>query len=92
MTHGNYGKIERGEIEVGSAHLIQIAKVLKVNVGEFFDDHVPSFKENKNPNYGYASKADVENLSHLVHSLIKEVEKLRGEIHKAPARKTAKPK
>ena len=38
MSHGNYGKIERGEIDVSSTHLIQLAKVLKVNVSDFFEN------------------------------------------------------
>ena len=79
ITPGAYAKIERGETDAPTSRLMQIANILEVHVGVFFDD-VEVIQENKNPNYGYASKADVENLSHLVHTLIREVDKLRNEV------------
>lgn len=91
MTPGAYAKIERGETDAPTSRLLKIAAILEVHVSAFFDE-APVIKENKNPNYGYASKADVENLSHLVHTLIKEVEKLRGEVSKSSSRKKNKPK
>lgn len=39
MSHGNYGKIERGEIDIDSSRLITLAKVLKVSVGDFSKSH-----------------------------------------------------
>lgn len=91
LTHGAYSKIERGETDPNTARLQDIAKVLKVNVTDFFDD-APVIKENKNPNYGYASKSELDNLSHLVHTLIKEFEKLRNDLPKAPLKKKGKAK
>ena len=79
ITPGAYAKIERGETDAPTSRLLQIAQILEVHVTNFFDE-APVIKENKNPNYGYASKSEVDNLSHLVQTLIKEVEKLRTEI------------
>jgi len=88
ITPGAYAKIDRGETDAPTSRLLQIAQILEVHISAFFEG-APLIKENKNPNYGYASKTDVENLSLLVHSLIKEVEKLRSELPKvAPKKKT----
>ncbi|MGZ3862630.1 MAG: helix-turn-helix domain-containing protein [Bacteroidia bacterium] len=87
ITHGAYAKIERGETDPNTNRLAEIAKVLKVDISEFFDD--PDAKENK-INYGYASKEDVESLAKMVTSLAKEIEKLRQELPKAQAGKKSK--
>jgi transcriptional regulator with XRE-family HTH domain len=86
ITPGAYAKIERGETDAPTSRLLQIAKSLEVEVAEFFSDaRVPAIKENK-INYGYASKEDVESLAKLVHSLAKEIEKLRQELPKPATR------
>ena len=79
ITHGAYAKIERGETDPNTNRLAEIAKVLKVDIADFFEDSTANTKENK-INYGYASREDVENLIKLVHSLAKEIEKLRQEL------------
>ncbi len=84
MSPGNFGKIERGEIDVNSAHLIKIAKILKVSPSEFFEDK-PSIAKENSKDYGYATKSDLDELTHLVKGLAKEVTKLREEI--APKKK-----
>jgi transcriptional regulator with XRE-family HTH domain len=77
ITTSAYAKIERGETDPSIGRLSQIAQILEVNVITFFEEAM--FKDGT-PDYGYASKADVENLSHLVNTLIKEIEKLRTEL------------
>ena len=85
ISHGAYAKIERNETDPNTNRLLEIAKVLGVSVTEFFEDSPANSKENK-INYGYASKEDVESLSKLVHSLAKEIEKLRQELPKPATR------
>jgi transcriptional regulator with XRE-family HTH domain len=88
MSAGNFGKIERGEIDISTSHLVQIAKVLKVNVIEFFEDKL-TLAEKENT-YGFATKDELENLSRQMQSLIrKEFEKLRQEL---PVKRTASKK
>ncbi len=91
ITPGAYAKIERGETDAPTSRLLQIAQILEVHITTFFDE-VPVIKESKGPNYGYATKSEVDNLSHLVQNLIKEVEKLRTEISGQSAKKKSKRK
>jgi transcriptional regulator with XRE-family HTH domain len=86
ITPGAYAKIERGETDAPTSRLLQIAQILEVHISTFFDE-VPIAKDIKHPQYGYATKGEVDSLSHLVQNLIKEIEKLRGEITTPPARK-----
>ena len=93
MSAGNFGKIERDEIDISSSHLFQIAKVLKINVSDLFEDKV-SVKEKQNP-YGYATKDELDNLSRQMQTLIKkEFEKLREELlaKKSPSKNYTKSK
>lgn len=78
MSHGNFGKIERGEIGVNSDKLIQIARILKVSPAELFEDKKQSVKENK-PDYGFATKEEVSLIAEMVEKLAKEFEKFRIE-------------
>jgi transcriptional regulator with XRE-family HTH domain len=90
ISHGAYAKIERGETDPNTSRLLEIAKVLKVDVTEFFEEgRIPSITENKS-SYGFATKDEVEGLAKLVHNLTKEIEKLRQELPKAPAAKRKK--
>jgi len=79
MSAGNFGKIERGEIDISSSHLLQIAKVLKINITDLFEDKL-TLAEKENT-YGFATKDELENLSRQMQNLIKrEFEKLRKEL------------
>lgn len=89
ITHGAYAKIERGETDPNTSRLQDIAKALKVSVSDFFNEKDPDITEDRNP-YGYASKTEVDNLSHVVRDLIKEVKELREEISKPKPRKPRK--
>jgi transcriptional regulator with XRE-family HTH domain len=89
ISHGAYAKIERGETDPNTSRLLEIAKVLKVDVTEFFEDNSANTKENK-INYGFATKDEVESLAKVVHTLVKEIEKLRLDLPKAPAARKKK--
>jgi transcriptional regulator with XRE-family HTH domain len=81
MSNGNYGKIERGDIDIDSTLLIKLAKVLKVSVGDFFEENIkPTITERKDDFYGFATKDDVASISNYIKSLSEELEKLRAEI------------
>lgn len=89
ITTGAYAKIERGETDPSTSRLLQIAQILEVHVISFFDEAAAADKDG-NSDYGYASKSDVENLSHLVNALMKEIEKLRSELPKKSEKKKSK--
>jgi transcriptional regulator with XRE-family HTH domain len=79
MSNGNYAKIERCEIEISSTHLIELAKALKVKVGDFFEDKISFAKETK-PEYGYATKDEVADLAHAILKLTKAVERIEEQL------------
>lgn len=89
MTTSAYSKIERGDTNAPVNRLLQIAKVLEVDVAEFFAEPVTSFKE-ESGKYGFATREEVENLGRLVSILAKEIEKLRAEL--PPAKHSAEKK
>jgi transcriptional regulator with XRE-family HTH domain len=87
MSGGNFGKIERGEIDINTDYLEKLAKLFKVPVSSFFDDRpIQSFNE-KNQQYGYASQTDLDNLTELVKKLAIEIEKIHD---KLPSKKQRK--
>ncbi len=77
MSHGNYGKIERGEIDVSSTHLIQLAKALKVNVSDFFENKLKVNAKEPKGEYGYATKDELSEIAQALQQLTKVVEKLQ---------------
>jgi transcriptional regulator with XRE-family HTH domain len=87
MSHGNFGKIERGEIEVNSSKLIEIARVLKVSPADFFEDRTRPLVKEVRQEYGFATREELQTLSKLVQGLVIEFEKLRDEQAKAPRKK-----
>lgn len=92
MTGGNFGKIERGEIDVNTEHLEKLAKLFKIPITNFFDDRPILALNEKNQNYGYASQADMDALTEVVKKLAIEIEKLNEKltVKKTPKKKTAK--
>jgi len=73
ITPGAYAKIERGETDASANRLLQIAKILEVNITDFFTD--PTTDEKQNP-YGYATKDEVRSLAENIDKLTRQVEKL----------------
>lgn len=81
MSAGNYGKIERGVININSSHLQKIAKVLNITVSELFvASGANVVNESDNP-YGYATKAELDELRRDLLKLLKEeFEKMHREL------------
>ena len=77
MSHGNYGKIERGEIDVSSTHLTQLAKALKVTVNDFFETKLKVNAKESKAEYGYATKAELSEIAQALQHLTRIVEKLQ---------------
>lgn len=81
MTKGAFSKIERGLTNIPIARLIEIAAVLKVDIGEFFErEHKINKVEDHIPQYGFASKSDIEEVVRMIQSLAKEVTMLKATI------------
>ena len=76
MSGGNFGKIERGEIDINTEHLQKLAMLFKVTVSDFFDERPIHSISEKNQNYGYASQTDMDALTEMVKKLTIEVEKI----------------
>lgn len=76
MSGGNFGKIERGEIDINTEYLFKLAKLFDIHVSDFFDDK-PMMAAEKSASYGYASKADLEELTALVKKLASEIESFK---------------
>ena len=77
MSGGNYGKIERGEIDINTEYLHKLAKILKVHVSNFFDDKpILAFNEKNNP-YGFVGQTEFDNLVEAVSKLANEVTKIK---------------
>ena len=89
MSAGNLGKIERGEIDVNTKHLQQIARVLKINVSELFEEKATV--KDRNNLYGFSTKDEFRSLAETVQLLAKEVKDLR-EIVLPLVKKQSKPK
>ena len=91
MSAGNFGKIERGEIDVSASNLIQIAKVLGVSVSDFFEDKPITPLSDKKIEYGYATKEELSEVAKALQSLAEQINNLREELPtKKPAKKTKK--
>lgn len=91
MSYGNYGKIERGEIDVNSTHLLAIAKVLKVNVSAFFDTKIGVNISEPKSNYGYATKDELYDLAAAIIKLTKAVEHIEEYLPKKKVAVKKKP-
>lgn len=88
ITPGAYAKIERDETDPSASRLIQIAEILGVDVAYFFSTTNATVASEKSFKYGTASKEDIEELTSLINTLKKELEKLKKEvaaIKKTPA-------
>lgn len=82
MSGGNFGKIERGEIDIDSTHLIKLAKVFKINVADFFEDNAKAVVKDPKPDYGFATKEDLVIITNALQALAQQVEKLSEKLPK----------
>jgi len=81
MSHGNFGKIERGEIDINTQHLFAVAKALKVDVVDLFDFNKSNSSRDVKNKFGFATKADIEKLTESLNSLSKAIESIRVQVH-----------
>jgi transcriptional regulator with XRE-family HTH domain len=93
MSHGNFGKIERGEIDINTHHLFAVSKALKVDVVDLFDfNNNNSTRDIKNK-FGFATKADIDKLTDSLNTLSKAIESIRVQVHSSNKKiTTPKPK
>ncbi len=73
ITPGAFAKIERGETDANTSRLLQIAKILEVNITEFFEDPITGEKQNP---YGYATKEELRTIAENVDKLAGQIQKL----------------
>lgn len=71
---------------INTALLQKISDVLEHDFFAYYTSPNSTVKENK-ANYGFATKDELEQLTHTVLTLVKEIEKLRNELK--PIAKTA---
>ena len=89
ITAGAYSKIESGPTAITVEKLGEIATILEVDITYFFKEISSIHKaEDQNKVYGYATKADIEELTAMINKLKQEIASLK------PGSKTAavKPK
>lgn len=85
--NGAYKVFEKETIDTGQ--LQKISKVLKHDFFAYYTSPSEIVMESK-VSYGFATKDELEQLTHTVQSLVKEIEKLRNELK--PVAKTAQSK
>jgi transcriptional regulator with XRE-family HTH domain len=82
ITHSTYSKIERGETDPNVSRLYELAKVLGVDVVEFFaSEKASAFKDSKST-YGNITKDDIEKLTQSMQLLFSEINKLRSDLNR----------
>jgi transcriptional regulator with XRE-family HTH domain len=89
ISKGAYSKIENGQTNIPLKRLYDIAKVLEVDIIEFFKPS--SFESNIKEapkDYGFATKGDIEEIRKMIQELSKEVNSIKTGSH--PDRKRSK--
>jgi transcriptional regulator with XRE-family HTH domain len=76
MSHGNFGKIERGEIDINTHHLFAVAKALKVDVTELFDFYSLGVTKESRPKLSSVTKSDIEQLHNSIFAINKAIENI----------------
>ncbi len=95
LSTGAYAKIERGETDASISKLIRIADILEVNVVDFFVDINQKYGKVSEamPNYGFATKGDIDELLKMIKTLQQQLDNLKPEIYaKKPTKHAAKKK
>lgn len=73
-----YNKIERGVTDTSVDRLAAIAKILKVEVVDFFQEPTTITKaEDGSKAIGYATKADIDDINHAIKKLQQEIINLK---------------
>lgn len=93
ITKGAFSKIENGTTNVPLARLLQVAKVLEVDITEFFkDSKAVSKAEDPKLQYGFATKSDIEEMMKVIQSMLNDINELKASLTKQgkPAAKKSK--
>lgn len=92
ITKSAYSKIERGETNVSINRLTDIAKILEVDIIDFFKD-TENVAGDPKDEYGFATKKDIEEMAKMIQSLAKEITNLKASLPaKSPSPSKAKGK
>ncbi len=82
ITKSAYSKIEREESNISIKRLEEIAKVLEVDIVEFFKDSKSIYGVEDPPkNYGFATKGDIEELVKMIQDMAKEINSLKSSLN-----------
>ena len=74
-----YSKIERGVTDPAIGRLVEIAKILEVDITYFFGGKTePADIQDSGELYGYATKAELEEVIKAIQSLKNEITALQG--------------
>lgn len=95
ITKGAFSKIENGTTNVPLARLLQVAKVLEVDITEFFKDSKAVNKaEDPKLQYGFATKSDIEEMMKVIQSMLNDINELKASLtaQSKPAAKKSKTK
>lgn len=95
ITKGAFSKIENGTTNVPLARLLQVAKVLEVDITEFFrDSKAVSKAEDPKLQYGFATKSDIEEMMKVIQSMLNDINELKASLtaQSKPAAKKSKTK
>lgn len=93
LSRSAYNKIETGSTSPNTNRLQEIAKVLEVDITEFFKDS-KAFGKAEDPKlqYGFATKSDIEEMMKVIQSMLTDINELKTSLTKQgkPAAKKSK--
>lgn len=83
LSRSAYNKIETGVTDPSAKRLQAIAKILEVDITEFFtDSKAPKISEEPKTQYGFATKSDFEELVNMIKEVTQEVHHLKATVQK----------
>ncbi len=83
ISKSAYNKIETGVTDPSAKRLQAIAKILEVDITEFFtDSKAPKISEEPKTQYGFATKSDFEELVNMIKEVTQEVHNLKATVQK----------
>ncbi|MEO6251667.1 MAG: helix-turn-helix transcriptional regulator [Ferruginibacter sp.] len=88
ISKSAYSKIERAVTDPSVGRIAAIAKILEVDVTYFFQEQSTFIHKAEDPNkaYGFATKADIEELTGMINRLKQEIASLKAGLQKSPAK------
>ena len=91
LGRSGFSKVETGRGKLDVERLAEIAKALDVNITEFFPKPKSSTRfEDSQKKYGYANKADIDDLTFLIKQLRSDIASLKKEMAVLKSRKVIK--